>query len=467
MKAIKHLILLLVLSSGVFLGCQPNVEEISTDTSLQLSYSTDTVTFDTLFSSLGSITKRLQIYNTHDEAINITQLSLGTGDQSPYNLTVNGFEGNSFENEVIFGKDSLLILVEVIIDPNNQDLPFLVKDDIQIEYNTKKENVNLVAWGQDAIFINNEAITCNTTWTKDRPYIIYDSAWVDTGCKLTVEAGAKIYIDNGAIFTIAGSLDIQGTTEDKVLIANTRLDAKYDEAPGQWGSILFYPGSIDNSIDHAIIKNGTTGLTLSTNLVNGEGAELLISNTSIHFMSSSGIAAYTGQITAFNLEVFSCKDQLVAGLGGGSYVFNHCTFSNDPNDFTREGPSVIFTNALEFNDGSTYPNDLTLSLTNSIVWGREDEELTLDLSANTALNVQVQNNIIRSSDDTWIDLGNDISQENNYPKFYKPALFNYQIDSLSPAREAATASSITHDLLGTLRDAKPDIGAYERKDSIP
>lgn len=467
MKAVQHLILLFALSSGIFLGCQPNVEEVSTDASLQLSYSTDTVTFDTLFSSLGSITKRLQIYNTHDEAINITRLSLGSGDQSAYNLTVNGFEGNSFENEVIFGKDSLLVLVEVLVDPNNQDLPFLVKDSIQIAYNARTENVKLVAWGQDAIFINKEAITCDATWTKARPYVIYDSAWVDTGCTLTVEAGTRIYLDNNAVFTIAGSLDIQGTADEKVLIANTRLDPKYDVAPGQWGTILFYPGSTGNSIDHTIIKNGATGLTLAINLANGDGAELSISNTSVHHMSSSGIAAYAGQIAAHNLEVFNCKDQLVAGLGGGIYTFNHCTFSNDPNEFTREGASVVFTNALEFNDGSTFPNDLTLSLTNSIIWGREDEELALDLSANTSLNVQVQNNIIRSADDTWEDFGNVISQESNYPGFYSPNQFNYQIDSLSPARGAAAVSSVTHDLLGTLRDAKPDLGAYERKDSIP
>ncbi|SMD34396.1 hypothetical protein SAMN04488029_1983 [Reichenbachiella faecimaris] len=459
--------MLTVLLPWVFLGCEPSVEELSTDNALQLSYSTDTVTFDTLFSSVGSITKRFKIYNTHDKAIKLNQLSLGSREVSSYSITVNGVKGKSFQDETIFGEDSLLVLVEVLIDPNNQDLPFLVKDSVVVTYNDRSENIKLVSWGQDAIFINNEAIPCDAIWTKDRPYVIYDSAWVESGCQLTVEAGTKIYIDNDAFFTIAGTLHLQGTAEEKILIANTRLDPKYEVAPGQWGSLFFFPGSTGNMIDHSIIKNGTNGVLLAVDLNSGNGAELLINNTSIQHMSESGIAAFAGNVTAQNLEIFNCQNQLIAGLGGGSYSLNHCTFSNTPNEFTREGASVGFTNYLEFSNGSQFANDLSIEITNSIIWGREEEELAIDLSANTATDVQIENNIIKSEQDAWVELGNFISQEENYPGFYSPNLFNYQIDSLSNARDKASTTSITHDLLGTLRDAMPDIGAYERKDSIP
>ncbi|MEP1788783.1 hypothetical protein [Reichenbachiella sp.] len=467
MKVIKHFILPSILILCVMLGCEPMTEELSTDTSIQLSYSTDTVTFDTLFSSVGSITKRFKVYNRNSKAINVSRMYLGNDDQSPYTMVVNGKEGKGFENEVIFGKDSLLVLVEVLIDTNDQSLPFLVKDSITVEYNGRSENIKLVSWGQDAIFINNREIECNVTWTKDRPYVIYDSAWVSQGCQLTVEAGTKIFIDNDAFFTIAGTLLIEGTAEEKVEIRNTRLDQKYSVAPGQWGSLFFFPGSTGNSIDHAIIKNGTNGMILAINLSNGEGAQVQISNTSIQHMSESGIAAYAGEISAQNLEIFHCQNQLLAGFVGGNYSFEHCTFSNEPNDFTREGASVGFTNFLEFSDGSLYANDITLRLSNSIIWGREDEELALDFSASTMEDVKIERNIIRSSASSWVDIGNYISQDNNYPGFYSPNTFNYQIDSLSSARDSALISTITHDLLGTVRDVAPDIGAYERKDSIP
>ncbi len=449
------------------MGCEPSSEDISFDPSLRLTYSTDTVTFDTLFSTVGSITKRFKIYNPNEKAIQLNELSLGSGNQSSYSLTVNGVKEKSFQNEIIYGNDSLLVLVEVLIDPSNQDLPFLVKDSVEVAYNSRSENIKLVSWGQDAVFINNEAIPCNTTWTKESPYVIYDSAWVAQGCQLTVEAGAKIYIDNDALLTIAGSLIVQGTSDEKVEISGTRLDAKYEIAPGQWGSLFFFPGSTGNIIDHTIIKNGTTGIILAINLNNGEGAELQLHNTSIQHMSASGIAAYAGTIEAYNLEVFHCQNQLLGGFGGGSYTLNHCTFSNEPNDFSREGASVGFTNYLEFNDGTVLANDLSLDLTNSIIWGREEEEFLIDLNSAIPASINVERNILRSADESWSLLNNFISQENNYPGFYVPDFYDYQIDSLSNARDSALSSLVTHDILGTPRDAMPDIGAYERKDSIP
>lgn len=423
--------------------------------------------FDTLFSSVGSITKRFRIHNENDKAIQIERITLGRGNQSEYNIVINGEKGKSIEDEVIFGNDSLLVLVDVLIDPADQNLPFLVKDSVVVTYNNQSEDVKLVAWGQDAIFINNEEIPCDATWTKDKPYVIYDSAWVSQGCALTIEAGTKIYIDNDAFLTIAGSIDIRGTADEKVEISNTRLDQKYDIAPGQWGSLFFFPGSTGNQIDHTIIRNGTNGIILAINLANGEGAQIDISNTSIQHMAESGIAAYAGEISASNLEVFHCKNQLVAGFAGGNYSFQHCTFSNVPNFFTREGASVGFTNFLEFSDGSSFNNDLNLSLVNSIVWGSEDEELALDLSAPTSDDIEINRNIIRSNDEQWIVLGNFVSQEDNYPGFYSIDSFIFQIDSLSNARDSAIVSTITHDLLGTDRDEMPDIGAFERKDSIP
>lgn len=466
MKTVRHLILCSLLSLGAFLGCEPSVEEISSNTSLTLSYSTDTVTFDTLFSSVGSITKRLKIYNPHDEALNLSSISLGSGNQSSYSITVNGVKGKSFQDEVIFGNDSLLVLIEVFIDPNDQNLPFLVKDSLVVQYNSRAENIKLVSWGQDAIFINNAIIECDQTWTNEKPYVIYHAALVDSLCTLTIAEGARIYIDNGASLFVKGSLQVQGSYENKVIIRNTRLDSKYDIAPGQWDGIYFLVGSFNNHIDHAEIRNGSIGLRVGNPDLDDD-YDLTVSNTSIGHMSRAGIEAYTSDIIVYNTEIFNCQGQLVVGLAGGMYEFSHCTFSNSPNEFTREGASVGFKNSHVLDDGSIITGDLSLKFNNSIIWGREEEELAVDASANTFVNVQIDNNIIKSQQSTWVDLGNFISQEENYPKFYSAGTFNYQIDSLSPARDKALPTSITHDIIGTLRDSMPDIGAYERKDSIP
>lgn len=412
------------------------------------------------------MTRRFRIYNPHKNAIEISRLSLGQLNTSPYSLTVNGLKQDSFEDQVIFGKDSLLVLVEVLIDPKDESLPFLVKDSVVVEYNQNKTDVKLVAWGQDAVFLDREVVECDAVWTAGKPYVLYDTVLVAENCTLTVEPGARILIDNNSALAVAGTLQVLGTPEDKVLIRNTRLDANYEIAPGQWNAILFLEGSKDNIIDHAAIKNGTIGLRLGSPDEDSD-YDLVVSNTSIGHMSSTGILAYTSDLHVYNTEVFNCQEELVGNYLGGNYKYEHCTFSNSPNLFIRDLPSVIFADYIDLGDGSRLVDDLDVEVTNSIIWGEEDEELLLAASGEANVSILLNKNLIRSENEDWVQLGNYISQERNYPKFYAPAFYNYQLDSLSPVRDSASVSSITTDLLGTLRDDMPDLGAYERKDSIP
>ena len=61
--------------------------------------------------------------------------------------------------------------------------------------NTRLQDVDLVAWGQDFNLIKDNHIK-TTTWTADKPYLVYNYAYVDSGEVLTVEPGAKIYFHN-------------------------------------------------------------------------------------------------------------------------------------------------------------------------------------------------------------------------------------------------------------------------------
>ena len=120
----KHALLILLLATVSLFSCERTEEKISTESNLLLTLSSDTVTFDTLFTSVGSITKRFRVYNTNDNAINLSNIQLGMGEASSYSLVVNGERGTSFHDEVILGNDSLLVLVEVVIDPMDENLPF-------------------------------------------------------------------------------------------------------------------------------------------------------------------------------------------------------------------------------------------------------------------------------------------------------------------------------------------------------
>ena len=453
---------------GTFLACDPIEEEISTDSSLRLSASTDTVTFDTIFSSVGSITKRFRLFNPNEKAIELDRIYLGRGSDSPYAITVNGERGTSLTSEVILGKDSLLVLVDVTIDPNDQNLPFLVKDSVIIDFNGNSGDIKLVAWGQDAVFLNHEVIECNTIWDAKKPYVLSDTIVVDSECKLTIEAGTQVYFDHSAELIVLGSLDVKGTAENKVVFRNSRLDNRYDVAPGQWRGISFYNASQNNTIDHAVIENAINGITLRPNEEN-EGSQLKISNTSIRHMTNAGLFAYRGEVEAHNLEIIDCGAYMIANIMGGDYQYDHCTFSNYPSNFSRDEPSAVFSNVLRDANGSVvYSFDLEVNMTNSIIWGDLDEELYLDIPETSNVTIETEGNIIRSKDESLVEQGNIISLADNYPGFVSPSLvhFDYQLDSLANARDAATNSTSTYDLLGTMRDSKPDIGAYERKDSI-
>lgn len=460
------ILLLLGVVTAMIIACDPIEEDISRDPNLKLTYSTDTIRFDTLLTSKGSITKRMKIYNPNDNAVELDRITLGKSSSSDYTITVNGQKGKEIEEEIIFGGDSLLVLVEVLIDPQDEDLPFLVKDSVVVEYNQTSNNVKLVAWGQDAVFLDREFIECDVIWTAARPYVIYDTVLVDENCTLTVQEGARIFIDNNSALAVLGSLQIQGSAENKVTISNTRFDPDFEVAPGQWNTILFAEGSFNNVIDHAIIKNGVVGLRVGTPDEDND-YDLTVSNTTIAHMSSSGILAFSSDIYAYNTEIFDCQTELIGNYLGGNYVYEHCTFSNQPSSFfIRDDASVIISDNIVVENGAlTEP--LTFSMTNSIVWGGEEEEILVSLTGEVSVEIEITNNIIKTEDTIWEELGNVISQEDNYPGFYAPSFYNYQLDSLSNARDKAVESTLDYDIIGTLRDELPDIGAYERKDSIP
>ena len=68
MKNIISIIFLVTVISLMF-SCRK--DEINTDTSVTLSFSADTILFDTVFATFGSTTKRLKIYNPNSNPINI------------------------------------------------------------------------------------------------------------------------------------------------------------------------------------------------------------------------------------------------------------------------------------------------------------------------------------------------------------------------------------------------------------
>ncbi len=460
----KYQLYLMIIAglSLLLVDCTPAEEEITLDPNALLTFSTDTLFFDTLFTDTVSITRRFRVFNPQDNAVNLSSISIASGESSFYNLLINGIKEKRFNDQIILGKDSLLVLVEVTIPSRDENTPFLVEDSVVFMTNENIQTVNLVSWGQDAHFFRNDSIiTCNTIWPADKPYVMYGSILVDSLCQLTIEEGAEIYINKNATIFVKGSLLVAGSADKPVLFRNIRLDIEH--APGQWTGLVFLEGSNNNQIDHAVIRNAEFGVRLGTP-DNDTIPDLIISNTIIENMSGFGILAFTSDLWAYNMVVNNCANFTGAHFAGGNYVYQHCTFANYSIGLFNEAPALIFSDNLELDDGSLLQADLYTQLQNNIIWGdhQDREELVFNASDGPEFQVLMEHCLIRSQNEDFDINNNILDTDPDFPRFVDPTEFNYRLDTLSPAKDQGRLLPINTDLLGNPRDAQPDVGAYER-----
>jgi len=452
------LFLLIGLFSLTFWRCTPDEEIVDYNYSGGLEFSTDSVVFDTVFTGMGSATKRFIVRNEAVKALKIQRISLSGGSDTPFKIYINGRETSELTDMEILGKDSALVLVEVFIDPGNANSPYLVQDSVSFETNGFVQNIQLLAWGQDANYFGNEIIECDAVWSNDKPYVLYQSVLVDTLCRLTIEKGTRIYAAKDAYLYVKGQLLVNGTTQERVQFRNVRLDAAYENIPGQWGGIVFLEGTHDNRIDNGIIRNAIYGIRLGapdTDTI----PEVVIENTIIENMSHSGILAFTSDLLAENTLIDNCVQFVCANIAGGNYTYRHCTLANYANGFIPENPAVYFSDNLLLDDNSTISGNMQITLYNTIIYGEEKDEILFNLDGGANTTLSMRNNIFRTTLDVLDTLGNQLNADPNFVDIFR---YNYRLDTLSPAKNKGAAIGVLTDLDGNIRDPLPDIGAYER-----
>ncbi len=449
---------------SILFSCRREQDVISTDSSIRLNFSTDTVSFDTIFSGIPSITRRLTVSSPTDKSIRITHIYLqSVSEYVSYSLVINGREQNSAENIILLGNDSLLILVNIRIEERDEDMPIFISNELIFEVNGNTQQVPVLAWGQDTREVRNQVITCNTVWTKVRPYLLYDTNLVDVDCMLTIEQGSRIHMASEAALLVRGTLIIAGDSADKVIIQGFRTDGTFANQPAQWGTIRFLPGSNNNSITGAAIKNGTIGLFLGTPDENTE-PDLTVDNTAIENMAVSGIESYTSDLQLTNVLIQNCLNQNLGLWAGGNYEITHCTFDNSCSSFFREQPSVVFSNIFEVANAqgniTAFQDDIQVRLQNTIIWGNLQNELLFVNNNDFSFELIAANNIIRTNQQ---DLATNSNILNENPLFESCLIPSFTPDTLSPAINQGLSLGVLKDIRGKKREANPDIGAYERE----
>lgn len=480
-----------------------------------LQFSKDTVYLDTVFTNIGSSTYNLKVYNRSNKDIVIPTIKLALGNASNYRLNVDGLAGKSFENIEILAKDSLFIFVETTIDINNFSNPngeFLYTDQIEFDAGSNLQKVELVTLVKDAVFIypnrdnttkvietlkldingdlvetdiqGRELLPEELTFTNQKPYVIYGFAAVPNGETLTINAGARIHFhqNSGLLISEGASLKVNGAAstdpkllENEVIFESDRLEPDFSEVAGQWGTIWFFDGSKNNSINYATIKNAAIGILCDGNP--DEATEKLkITNTQIYNNSSYGILGRNTSITGENVVINNAGLSSFAGTFGGKYNFTHCTIANYWNG-SRQLPSMLLTNyILDENDTAFVTNLDQANFNNCIIYGNDNPEIILDELEDDAVvfNFKFTNCLIRFDNrntnltganydinDTTHYVGNIFNQN---PNFKNTALNQLIIGETSAAINKANttfANQVPFDILNVNRTTTPDIGAYQ------
>jgi hypothetical protein len=469
MRCILKLLFILGVIS-LFYSCEK--EKISSSSDAILHFSSDTITFDTLFTSIGSPTKNLRVINRTNENVIVSSVRLAGRNQSGFRLNVNGEVTNETYNVQIPAHDSIFIFVEATLGKTGKSAPLITEDSIIFRTNNIEQKVRLMAWGQDFILIKSDIIK-TATWNKDRPYLVYNEALVDSQQILTIEPGTMVYFHKNAGLKVKGTLKVNGTFEEPVEFKGDRMEPSFNEIPDQWNGIILYSGSHNNKINFAKIKNANIGLQVGT-LEHSGYASVELSNTRIENMSWSGIWAMKSKILAYNCVISNVRYYNTALLLGGDYQFYHTTFANyytNAYSGMRTTETLVVSNYLvDAKSGVKYVGDMKQAIFgNCVISGNRANELLVSMDKKGESNYLFDRSLIQISDSfkiadpaRYVDIIRNVS-----PRFKSPYKGNFELDTLSVIKDygrANYAKLYPSDLKNDSRisDNGPDLGAIER-----
>lgn len=476
-RSVFRFVALVSFVSFMLFGCK---KEQILSSGGQLQFSVDTLMFDTVFTSLGSYTASVKIYNPQNKAVKISSVRLVDGDNSFFNLNVNGTPGNVVTDLEVAAKDSIYVFATVNIDPTNANNPFIVQDDLIATLNGQEFSIPFVAYGQNAYYIV-DSVLSTQTWLTDKPYVIINNAYVDEGATLTLPAGCKVYVHANSRLYVVGTLNINGTKGNEVVFQGDRLDRKYfgDEGyPGEWGGLYFTQESTNNKINYAILKNCGNSTSLNGGFVQPAAIQLVdtiidpndiqldIRNTIIENSIGYGILSFTSSIYAENCLINNCGASALGIFRGGWYEFNNCNFIiyGDEKVSHIDNPTVGLFNYFPISDNS--PREygaLRVILRNSIIWGSlEDELFTRGNNDLVDYDITLDHCLIKMKDTiptAVVKVNNILNQD---PKFENYSEWNFKPTAGSPLiNTGVSVSGLNTDIEGKVRDAQPDIGCYE------
>ena len=468
--------LLIIISAIIVLeSCNDRVE-FSTSADNRLSFSADSISFDTLFTTVTSATACFMVYNSTSDGIR-TDVRLAGGDSSPFRLNVDGEGGSFLSGLEIEPGDSLFCFVTVNIPDSSLPELFLVHDSIAFMLESGvTQYVTLDACGRNARFLHGIRIETDTVFSPDYAYVIYDSLYVARGVTLGLLPGTQLYFHKGAGLVVDGTLIAEGTLENPVVMRGDRLDRMFSNLPydllsEQWEGVTLGSGSFNNSFIFCDIHGGEFGIKADSS--REERVKFRMESSIVHNVAGSGIETIGAIISVANSQLTNAGNHCVS-ITGGYAEFDFCTIASFPLWWT--GESAIY---LSNTAGNTGWPLFKADFRNCIITGRHDEAMICEFSDSLvgyskgeADSYSVSNSLFMTQDtlntrfkdvvfEKYGDENAGIANFRERKEYHSVFL----LDSISPARGISDSVSVMYwpeDLNGVARpESRADAGCYQ------
>lgn len=476
----------MILMSVFIVACNDDAG-FSSSPSLRLEFSSDTISFDTLFTDRVSPSAGVVVYNRNKNALRISDVRLGSGGESGFSVIVDGQYGSSMRDLEVRAKDSLFVMASVKLDRNGLDVPFLVKDSLLFTLESGVvQKLMLVAHGRDVVFMYGDSVVTDTKMPAGH-YVIYDSLTVKEGVTFEIEPGTVLYFHDDAFLRVNGTLNVKGTLESPVVMRGDRTDnlfpyLPYDRVPGKWGGVLIDSTSNGNLIEHCDIHSGKFGVRVEPGDTTVQ--RLVIRSSKIENVAGNALETYVAHVDVANSLIANAQGNCVKVVGG-DVSFVHCTIANFY-VWEQRDVALALHNTLEGEPMPLYG----ATFRNCIIAGTKEDELMgyfandEDAEVPNVANYYFENSLINTvdtQDEFFVNIVYDNHEGTPFAKDHFLKIDNEAFDYDFHLLEGSTARGIAsddfldvllYDLDGEVREpGNVDAGCYvykpvERESSV-
>lgn len=389
--------ILCVLAFFMLTSCQDEADK-APDTSAQLSFSVDTLSFDTIFSTLDSRTRSFVVYNKNDQDLVIDTVKLLGGTDAAFKYNVDGFmppPTNIITNVRLQAHDSLTVFVEVKPNTTGVDDPIVSFDELYFSSNSHHKNIVLMNYSQDAIILRNEVLTQSTTLTSAKPYLVIGTLYVPENMKLTLEAGTKLYFQSDSRIYVDGQIEANGSFTEPVIFRGFRNDyvsdanhTPYVLMPGQWDGIYLSSKSTTNLFKHIDMYGMTFGIVCTAEISSTPTLVVNISYSKIHTSKAYAVYNLSADVTIENSLIYNCGEVAVYEIGGRLKIIQS-TLANYLEWSSLDMPSLDIQNYTLSNGYALECPVYNVEVVNSIIMGKGSTQVYLDqdTTSSAAFNV--------------------------------------------------------------------------------